>query len=174
MSTDPILDSALAAAKRLCEKPWTYIMFDGPSNIHVVEADQIHRRICFMTSDGPTEARATLIAAAPTMAAEIERLRAENENLGQACAELERRADESYRNSLVADLQADVARLRAVNDELVRALTDAVAIIRKYVPADALGTNSQGGGDGWNDQSWPILDEYLHYMDAALAKAKVG
>ena len=55
---------------------------------------------------------------------------------------------------------------------LVEALQSAIAIIRKYVPVDALGFNSDGGGDGWNDRSWPILDEHLHYMEAALARAE--
>ena len=63
------------------------------------------------------------------------------------------------------------ARLIAAAPDLLENLRHAVAIIRKYVPADALGMNSQGGGDGWNDHSWPILDEYLHGMDAAIAKA---
>lgn len=62
------------------------------------------------------------------------------------------------------------AALAADEGELVEALRHAVAIIRQYVPVDALGTNGQGGGDGWNDQSWPILEEYLSYMDAALAR----
>jgi hypothetical protein len=64
------------------------------------------------------------------------------------------------------------AQLMAASPDLLEALKHAVAIIRKYVPADALGMNSQGGGDGWNDQSWPVLDEYLHYMDAAISKAE--
>jgi hypothetical protein len=45
---------------------WTWI--GEPENIHVVEASHPHMRICFMTSDGPTEERANLIAAAPDMA----------------------------------------------------------------------------------------------------------
>lgn len=44
---------------------WDY---DGPlDNIHVFERDRPHMRVCFMTSDGPTEERARLIAAAPDM-----------------------------------------------------------------------------------------------------------
>lgn len=65
-----------------------------------------------------------------------------------------------------APTQSDVERA------LVEALTNAVAIIRKYVPNDALGVNTEGGGDGWNDRSWAILDEHLHYMDEALALAQ--
>lgn len=50
--------------------PWDW---DGPpSNIHVFERDRPHMRVCFLTSDGPTEARARLIAAAPDLLAAIE------------------------------------------------------------------------------------------------------
>lgn len=44
---------------------WTW---EGPpDNIHVVEADRPHMRICFLTSNGPTVKRANLIAAAPEL-----------------------------------------------------------------------------------------------------------
>lgn len=66
--------------------------------------------------------------------------------------------------------RAALAAAEKDESELVEALRHAVAIIKKYVPIDALGRNSEGGGDGWNDRSWPILEEYLHYMDEALAK----
>lgn len=39
-----------------------------PENIHVVQEDAPHMRICFLTSDGPTEERANLISSAPDMA----------------------------------------------------------------------------------------------------------
>lgn len=44
-------------------------MVDGadPRNLHVVLADAPHMRVCFLTSDGPTEERARLIAAAPDL-----------------------------------------------------------------------------------------------------------
>lgn len=54
--------------------------------------------------------------------------------------------------------------------ELVEALTSARKIIADHVPADALGIGTEGGGDGFNDRSWPILDEYLHYMSQTLSK----
>lgn len=42
--------------------------WDGPrNNIHVFQADDPNMRICFLTSDGPTEERANLIAAAPEL-----------------------------------------------------------------------------------------------------------
>lgn len=69
---------------------------------------------------------------------------------------------------IAAASPATIRELLQERDRLREALTIAVAIIRKYVPSDALGTNSDGGGDGWNDRSWPILDEHLHYMDEAL------
>ncbi len=44
--------------------PWTW---DGPAdNIHVTQAET-DNRICFLTSHGPTEANANLIAAAPDL-----------------------------------------------------------------------------------------------------------
>ena len=49
--------------------PWAY---DGPpDNIHVVQADHPHMRVCFLTSNGPTEANARLIASAPDMLAAL-------------------------------------------------------------------------------------------------------
>lgn len=50
-------------------------------NIHIVEAERPHHRVCFMASDGPNEANARLIAAAPDMHAEIARLRREKAEL---------------------------------------------------------------------------------------------
>ena len=86
--------------------------------------------------------------------------RLEAETTRAEAAEFRATAAEAERDALRAVVEAAPA--------LAEALKHAVAIIRQYVPADALGTNSQGGGDGWNDQSWPILDEHLHYMDQAL------
>lgn len=62
--------------------------------------------------------------------------------------------------------------LIAAAPDLYESLKHAVAIIKQHVPEDALGFNSEGGGDGYNDRSWPLLDEYLHYMNAALARAR--
>lgn len=70
-------------------------------------------------------------------------------------------------------LKARIAELEGAGSDLLESLQHATAIIRKHVPDDALGMNSAGGGDGWNDQSWPLLDEYLHYMDEAIKKGKV-
>lgn len=44
--------------------PWVY---EGPRNSIIVWADDGESRICFMTSDGPAEANARLIAAAPDL-----------------------------------------------------------------------------------------------------------
>jgi len=49
--------------------PW---MWDGPPhNIHVVQANAPHMRVCFLTSNGPTEANARLISAAPDLLAAL-------------------------------------------------------------------------------------------------------
>lgn len=49
--------------------PWSW---DGPThNIHVREEARPHMRVCFLTSDGPTEANANLIAAAPNLLAAL-------------------------------------------------------------------------------------------------------
>lgn len=50
--------------------PWSLSYDDRPDmewNIHVVQADATHLTVCFMTSDGPSEANAKLIAAAPEL-----------------------------------------------------------------------------------------------------------
>ena len=45
--------------------PWSW---DGPQdNIHVVQSNAPHVRVCFLTSNGPTEANARLICEAPAM-----------------------------------------------------------------------------------------------------------
>ncbi len=52
--------------------PWSLSYDDRPNmewNIHVVVQDQPHLAVCFMTSDGPSEANAKLIAAAPALLA---------------------------------------------------------------------------------------------------------
>lgn len=57
--------------------------------------------------------------------------------------------------------------------DLFEALEKAAKIIREHVPEDALGI---GGGicpePGMPDQTWPIKDEELYYMERALRKAK--
>lgn len=45
---------------------WT-VIGDDSANLHVVDADDPNMRVCFLTSDGPTERRARLIAAAPDL-----------------------------------------------------------------------------------------------------------
>lgn len=47
---------------------------------------------------------------------------------------------------------------------LVEALEYAVNIIKTHVPIGALGQ----GGDTTTGETWPIRDEYLHYMNTAL------
>lgn len=51
--------------------PWSW--HGTPENIHVVQSNRPHIRVCFLTSDGPTKANAKLIAACPLM---LEALRA--------------------------------------------------------------------------------------------------
>lgn len=51
-------------------------------------------------------------------------------------------------------------------------LGHAIDVIRRNVARDALGTNSDGDADvpgGY--RSWPLLDEYLHYMDESMTKS---
>jgi hypothetical protein len=52
--------------------PWAVSEDDRPGmsyNRHVVQARRPHLTVCFMTSDGPNKANATLIAAAPDLLA---------------------------------------------------------------------------------------------------------
>lgn len=104
--------------------------------------------------------------------AEVERLTRERDEARNAAdyAEALTARTINERESAEAALAAAQKRI----GELKESLEHAISIIEKHVPRDALGTNSQGAGDGWNDQSWPILDEYLHYMRAALAGGTAG
>lgn len=52
--------------------PWEY---DGPPH-NIIVWSSPENRICFMTSDGPTEANARLIAAAPDLLAALKTLSA--------------------------------------------------------------------------------------------------
>lgn len=62
--------------------------------------------------------------------------------------------------------------LIAAAPDLLISLQHAVNIIERHVPRDALGMNAQGDPDvPGGVQQWPLLDEYLHSMRAALAKA---
>lgn len=73
--------------------------------------------------------------------------------------------------SLYTENDATIGRLRSINGDLFAALQRAVMIIKDHVPIDALGTSSQGDRDvGF--RSWPVLEEYLYYMEAALARAQ--
>ena len=81
--------------------------------------------------------------------------------------------DKTHAGTILRLLSSHTA-LQEANREMVAHLRRAVEIIREHVPFDALGMNSQGGGDGWNDQSWLILDEYLHYADEFIAKHAAG
>ena len=55
--------------------------------------------------------------------------------------------------------------LKASHDRLYEALDHAVSVIRRHVPMDALGMAGEPG------EGWPLLEEYLSYMDAALLSA---
>jgi hypothetical protein len=64
------------------------------------------------------------------------------------------------------------AHLVAAAPELLASLKDAIEIIEKHVPRDALGIDHMGdfsvpGGV----MTWGVLDEHLHYMRQAIAKA---
>lgn len=49
--------------------PWAW---HGPDhNIHVAQAEDANMRVCFLTSNGPTEANAHLIASAPDLYAAL-------------------------------------------------------------------------------------------------------
>ena len=66
--------------------PW---IFDGPpDNIHIVQQNEPHMRVCFLTSDGPTEANARLISAAPDLV-EAAILLEDAEDQRQHCDECE-------------------------------------------------------------------------------------
>jgi hypothetical protein len=69
-----------------------------------------------------------------------------------------------------ADELARLSELEADAERLSKSLGHAIEIIDKHVANDALGMNWSGGGDGWNTESWPIKDEFLHYMRDDLAK----
>jgi hypothetical protein len=49
--------------------PWS---FDGPRSSIIVWGPDPNIRVCFMTSDGPCDANACLIAASPTMLEALE------------------------------------------------------------------------------------------------------
>lgn len=51
-------------------------------------------------------------------------------------------------------------------------LAHAVEIIREHIPEEALGINWFGAED--RTSAWPIRDEYLAEMEAALARATGG
>jgi hypothetical protein len=58
-------------------------------------------------------------------------------------------------------------------DTLRMALTNAVKIIQEHVQRDALGYDSIGDSEVLGGiYSWPIIDEYIHQMNEALAKGK--
>lgn len=81
--------------------PWIADPDDRPGmewNIHVVQADSPDNRICFMTSNGPSEANARLIAAAPDLLAALTTLVAHSgyTNLNDAELELEHRLGNGF------------------------------------------------------------------------------
>lgn len=54
--------------------PEEWIADGPPSNIHILQADAPYMRVCFMTSDGPTEERARLISMAPSLRAALKEM----------------------------------------------------------------------------------------------------
>lgn len=68
--------------------------------------------------------------------------------------------------------QAETARIMAAAPDLYIALANAIGVIESHVAEGALGYNSEGDGQvPGGTRSWPLRDEYLHYMRAAIAKA---
>lgn len=55
--------------QRLIPSPGPWIAEGPPSNIHIVQADAPHMRVCFLTSNGPTVANAAVLAASWDMLA---------------------------------------------------------------------------------------------------------
>jgi hypothetical protein len=77
--------------------PWTW---DGPAdNIHVRQVNT-DNRVCFLTSNGPTEANANLIAAAPDL----------HEAAGLALDLLERVGDSRKDAPVIDALRAALAK----------------------------------------------------------------
>lgn len=54
--------------------PEEWIADGSPENIHILVAEKPHIRVCFMTSDGPTEERAAIIAQAPSLHAALKEM----------------------------------------------------------------------------------------------------
>ena len=91
------------------------------------------------------------------------------EENGDGIASLWREGEEREANAALI--------VRAVNahEDLVKALDHAVNIIREHVLQDALGIDGEGNFEepgGHLTRCWPVLDEHLHYMDAALALSR--
>lgn len=55
------------------DESWT-VIGDDPHNLHVVQAANHDLRVCFLTSNGPTERRGRLIAAAPDLLAALKEM----------------------------------------------------------------------------------------------------
>jgi hypothetical protein len=67
----------------------------------------------------------------------------------------------------------DAPLVYAAAPDLLGALKEAVEVIEKHVPPDALGTNSMGDDSvPGGTMTWNVIDEHLHYMRQAIAKAE--
>lgn len=63
------------------------------------------------------------------------------------------------------------SRLISAAPDLLEALQNSVVIINRHVPESALGYRSISAGDPNCAQAWPIKDDYVRTMIAAIAKA---
>ena len=99
--------------------PWQAV--GPPDNIHVVRADAPHMRICFLTSDGPTEANADLIIAAPDLLAALREVAELQGSAHAPAGSLWSRVNAAIAKATgVDDLdarQSEIARARALYDK---------------------------------------------------------
>lgn len=71
MKNSSLSDGGPTSDEQQAPERWT-VDGDDPANLHVVVAGAPHLRVCFLTSNGPTEARARLIAAAPELLRQLQ------------------------------------------------------------------------------------------------------
>ena len=113
-----------------------------------------------------------IVAAAnamPRLLNHIATLQREADEAKAEIARLEKYCVGWEENARKAQREAD--GMREALEHTHTSLGHAINIIRQNVDRDALGANSDGDADvpgGY--RSWPLLDEYLHYMDESMTK----